>query len=201
MSLQFPVYVVEDNALARRTLQRQLDRQGIRSLLLEDGASFLDALPSLEPGIILLDVHLPGHSGVALIDEIAVEHGPFAIVMVSGSVDVDDAIGAFRRGAIHFLRKPYRMAELSLALAEAGEALEAEIAARQRRDVAGKVNLTRREAEVLRELARGHASKVIAFNLDISIRTVEMHRSHIIAKLGAHSASHALAIAQKLGLV
>lgn len=196
-----PVFIVEDRALARRTLERQLAHMGRTCRLFPNAADFFSSLGDLAPGIVLLDIHMPGKSGLDLLDDMGPDHGPFAVVVLSGSNAVDDAIGAFRRGAVHFLRKPYRLADLANAIAEAGEVLQHKLRERDRAKQALGVRLSSREMEVLGGMARGLQSKAIAHELDISIRTVELHRSKLIAKLHARSGSHALSIAKDLGLL
>jgi two-component system response regulator FixJ len=121
--------------------------------------------------------------------------------MVSGSAEVDDAIVAFRRGAIHFLRKPFRRDALLLVLSEVEQIVYERMADYARRQNASSITLTPREREVLEAMANGEQSKVIAWKLGLSTRTVEMHRSNILAKLHARNASQAVAIARELGLI
>lgn len=196
-----PVYAVEDSAFAWRMLRHQLEFLGREYRHFDTCTAFIEAQSTLPPGIIVLDIHLPGMSGLELLEQLSPEAGPFAVIAFSGSSEVNDAIGAFRRGAIDFLRKPSPMDEMERSLKKAGKVVEAELEERRRQDKAASVRLSRREKEVLQALAQGRQSKVIAHDLGISIRTVEMHRSNIIAKLDARNASHALTIAQDLGLI
>src|SRR5690606_18162945 len=125
------------------------------------------------------------------------EAGPFAVVVHSASSEVSDAIGAFRRGVIDFLRKPSAPDELARVL-QAGDAyLEERQEEIRRRSLAESIKLTAREKEVLDALAAGKQSKTIAYELDISIRTVEMHRANVVAKLQARGTTHALAKAKE----
>ena len=121
--------------------------------------------------------------------------------MVSGSTRVDDAITSFRRGAIHFLRKPFGCEELVATLREAWSIGADRKAAYERRALAQQIRLTPREREVLEGMAEGAQSKVIAWRLGLSIRTVDMHRANILAKLSARNASQAVAIARELDLL
>lgn len=197
----YPVYAVEDSPQAWQLLRQQLGRLGREFRIFENSAAFLGEVDTLTPGIVMLDINLPDMSGLEMLDEVPDEAGPFTVIVCSGSSEVNHAIGAFRRGAIDFLRKPCPLEKLQQSLEEADEALDAQVEARSRTQKAASINLSRRELEVLQAMAKGHQSKVIAFDLDISVRTVEMHRSNIISKLQAQNASHALTIAQNLGLI
>ncbi|HEX9853441.1 MAG TPA: response regulator [Woeseiaceae bacterium] len=200
----FPVYVVEDDELARTLLARQLDNLEREARSFEHATAFLSQLDSLDPGVVILDLRLPGMSGLDLLDQLEQMEGDkalFVVLVYSASNEVSDAIGAFRRGVIDFLRKPSTPEELARVLAEADAYLEERLEELQRQSMAESINLTKREKEVLRALASGKQSKVIAFDLDISIRTVEMHRANVVAKLGAQGTTHALAKAKELGLI
>jgi two-component system response regulator FixJ len=197
----FPVYVVEDDELARTLIARQLGNLGRECTMFEHATAFLAEAQGLDPGIVVLDLRLPGMSGLDLLDEMGGAAGPFAVIVYSASSEVSDAIGAFRRGVIDFLRKPSAPDELARVL-EAGDAfLETQQEEIRRRSLAESIKLTGREKEVLVALAAGKQSKAIAFELDISIRTVEMHRANVVAKLQARGTTHALARAKELGLI
>jgi two-component system response regulator FixJ len=200
----FPVYVVEDDELARALLARQLGNLGREARAFEHATAFLSEAGSLEPGIIILDLRLPGMSGLDLLDQLEQmngEAGLFAVVVYSASSEVSDAIGAFRRGVIDFLRKPSTPEELAKVLADGDAYLESGLEVVRRQSLAESIRLTQREIQVLNALAAGKQSKAIAFDLDISIRTVEMHRANVVAKLKARGTTHALAKAKELGLI
>lgn len=197
----FPVYVVEDDELARTLIARQLGNLGREFRMFEHATAFLGQAHSLEPGTVLLDLRLPGMSGLDLLDQMAGDDSLFGVVVYSASREVSDAVGAFRRGVIDFLSKPSTPEELVRVLAEGDAYLESRIEEIERRSLAQSINLTKREKEVLVALAAGKQSKAIAFDLDISIRTVEMHRANVVAKLKARGTSHALAKAKELGLI
>jgi len=196
----FPVYGVEDDELARTLLARQLGNLGREFRMFEHATAFLGEVPSLEPGIVILDLRLPGMSGLELLDQLE-EDALFAVVVYSASSEVSDAIGAFRRGVIDFLRKPSTPEELAKVLADGDAYVESRLEAIRRQSMAESIHLTKREMEVLLALAAGKQSKAIAFDLDISIRTVEMHRANVVAKLKARGTAHALAKAKELGLI
>lgn len=196
-----PVYVVEDNEMSRLLLKEHLDRMGRSHQTFEHATAFLRAAPTLKPGIILLDLYLPGMNGLSMLDQLDKEFGPFAVLILSASTNVDDAIGAFHRGVADFLRKPYNAEDLREAIKETELHLAELLDSRQTREKAAKVQLTTREQQVLEAIAAGQQTKMIAFDLGISIRTVDAYRASLIAKLDARGASHALAVAKQLGLI
>lgn len=196
-----PVYVVEDNEMSRLLLKEHLDRMGRSHQTFEHATAFLRAAPTLKPGIILLDLYLPGMNGLSMLDQLDKELGPFAVLILSASTNVDDAIGAFHRGVADFLRKPYNAEDLREAIKETELHLAELLDRRQTREKAAKVQLTTREQQVLEAIAAGQQTKMIAFDLGISIRTVDAYRASLIAKLDARGASHALAVAKQLGLI
>jgi two-component system response regulator FixJ len=193
------VYIVDDDAKIRTMVGRMLACAGRESQEFASATAFLQALPTLPPGCVLLDINMPDESGLAVLTRL--ERLPLPVIMVSGSPDVGDAITAFRRGAVHFVRKPFRRAALLDALTEAQAVLSARQAEIARRAAAERIHLTPREREVLGAMAEGRQSKAIAWQLGLSIRTVEMHRSNLLAKFGATNATQAVATARMLDLL
>jgi two-component system response regulator FixJ len=194
------VYVIDDDPMARRLVIRMLASEPIDCREFASATEFLDALDALPFGCVLLDIHMPDFDGLEVLSRTLVRQ-PFPVVMASGSVDVDDAITAFRRGAVHFLRKPYDKATLIATLAEAEAVGIRRQSDADRRDRASRIHLTAREQQVLEATAAGSQSKCTAWQLGLSVRTVEMHRSNLLAKLGAANASQAVAIARTLRLL
>jgi two-component system response regulator FixJ len=123
------------------------------------------------------------------------------VVIVSKTIAIDDVITAFRHGVLHCLRHPCRGPELINVLHEAVAFAEARLSEHRRGAAAAAIRLSQREREVLGALAQGEQSKVIAFKLGVSVRTVDMHRANILAKLGARNASQAVWIARELRLL
>lgn len=120
-----------------------------------------------------------------------------AVILLTGFGEVPDAVSAMRAGAVDFLRKPYRRENLVEALARAQERIEQNQRERAERDKLGAVHtLSEREVEVLRELATGKPSKVVAYELGLSIRTIDMHRARIIKRLGVANIGAALVLAK-----
>lgn len=195
------VYVVDNDPLICRTLARMLQCDGIAVRTFPGAAAFLDELDSLKFGCVMLDISMPDHSGLDVLSTILREKPPWPVIMVSGSTAVDDAITSFRRGAIHFLRKPFRLEELRSALDEASKIGADRLAAHERQMRARQVHLTGRERQILSAMADGLQTKMIAWQLELSVRTVDMHRSNILAKLSARNAVEAVAVARNLELL
>lgn len=189
------VYIIDDDQAVARTLARFAAQGGWDTILYASADEFQTHLEGLPHGCILSDIQMPGMSGTDLIELLHRERPDLPVVMMTGFGELSAAVRAFRSGAVHFLQKPFKRAELLLALTEAMEVGNRRREEARRRQEAGVVEkLTRREVEVLDALAKGHQSKTIAWDLGISIRTVEMHRSNILAKLGASNTSQAVGL-------
>ncbi len=195
------VHIVDNDPLICRMLSRMLQREGIDAKTFLSAADFLCEMEELEFGCVMLDIAMPDHNGLDVLETILQRKPPWPVIMISGSTVVDDAIASFRRGAIHFLRKPFRSDELRSALAEAAKIGAERLAAHERRLRAQQVRLTDRERQVLSAMAGGLQTKTIAWQLALSARTVDMHRSNILAKLSARNAAEAVAVARNLELL
>lgn len=195
------VYIIDDDPLARRTLSRLLATSNIESDSFGSASAFIAALDTLDYGCVLLDIDMPGESGLDALAAILSRKPPLPVVMASGSSQVEDAITAFHRGALYFLRKPYRRDELLDALDKATRVGLERLQEHARLAHAERIHLTTREKEVLEAMANGQQSKQIAWGLGLSIRTVEMHRSNLLTKLSARNASQAVAVARSLDLL
>jgi two-component system, LuxR family, response regulator FixJ len=195
------VHIVDDDLAVGRTVARAARSIGFETRTFGSPAEFLEALDGLEPGSVCLDIQMPGMSGIELLKVLTERRPDWPVVMLTGHAEVGSAVDAFRSGAIHFLRKPFKHQELLGALMEA-----AEIGRRRRRQAVDQTQLealqrlTTREREVLDRIAHGLQSKEIAWKLDISVRTVDLHRSNILAKLSARNTSQAVAIARAAAL-
>ena len=195
------IYVVDNDPLICRTLARMLQCDGIEARTFASADAFLEELEGLDFGCVMLDIEMPDHNGLEVLTTILRQKPAWPVIMVSGSTAVDDAIAAFRRGAIHFLRKPFRRGELQSALAEASKIGAERQAAHERRTRAEQVHLTCRERQILSSMADGLQTKTIAWQLELSVRTVDMHRSNILAKLSARNAAEAVTVARNLELI
>ncbi|MFL1461153.1 response regulator transcription factor [Roseococcus sp. DSY-14] len=187
------LHLVDDEEAVRRSAELLLVASGHRVITYPGAQPLLAAAgptgTGLAPGCLILDVRMPGMDGLQLMEELSRRGSPLPVVMVTGHGDVPLAVRAMRAGAVDFLEKPYteeRLLEaVAAALAQGGEAAQrrAEVA-RAGAQVAG---LSPREREVLACLVQGMANKVVAHQLGISPRTVEVHRANLMEKLGAKS--------------
>lgn len=191
------IYIVDDDAAVRRSLKFLLDTERLPSRAFESGDDFLKEAGALSHGCVLLDIRMPGRDGLE-VQQIMNERGiEFPVIVVTGHGDIGKAVRAMKAGAIDFLEKPYRREDLLAALQQACNRLEDEEKIKQNaRDAKVRLNaLTPREREVMDGLANGYPNKTIAYDLDISPRTVEVHRANLMEKLEARSLSDALRIA------
>ena len=187
------IFVVDDDPAVRETLTLVLSNGGYKVICFADGAALLAVARGKTPAAILLDVHIPGKSGLDILKELHGEDYPAPIFMISGQGDIAMAVGAIKSGAIDFIEKPFRGNEI---VARVSEAIEAY--ARRQKDSAsnvaslhfpGREPLTRREREVLQQFTAGASNKEAGRTLGISPRTIEDHRANIMKKLGARNAA------------
>lgn len=201
MSTRF-IYIIDDDDAVRDSLRSLLSvRTGLCIACYSSGEAFIESADDLEPGVVLLDYHMPVLSGVEVLRTL--DRGKFLTIMLTGHASVGLATEVMRAGAADFLEKPYDPEALLRAVDAAFETLEHDRAAitRAKNALARLERLSEREREVLDGLIQGHANKVIAHDLDISPRTVEVHRAKLMDKLGVRSLSEALRLAFAAGIV
>ena len=196
------VYVVEDDAAVRDALAQLLEGKRFRVKLFESAERFLEACEPGQAGCLVLDMRLPGMSGIDLQAALAARGIELPIIFLTGHGDVPSSVRALRAGAVDFLQKP---AESRTLLARVGEALAQDAARRLERasqDAAHNAlkELTAREREVLPLMLAGYSSKDIARRLAISHRTVEIHRARVMHKAGAETLIELAAIARAAGI-
>lgn len=183
------VYLIDDDADVRDALVLLLRTMGFAPRPFASVQSFLDRPDPRQDGCLVVDIRMPGTSGLQLLERMAEEAGRMPTVMISGHGDVAACRRAFKAGAVDFLTKPIDEQVLLEAVEAAFAALDqrrqAEVA-RAGRD-ARLARLTQREREILDLVAGGLSTKEIARVLDVSPRTVETHRAHIAEKIGAGS--------------
>ena len=195
------LYVVDDDAAVARTVARAARTIGFAPRIFTSATNFLQEIGELEPGCILLDIRMPGMSGLELLERLKEQRTDWPVVMLTGHAEVGAAVESFRSGAVHFLSKPFKKTELLAALAEAAEIGRRRVQlAGSREQALAAQKLSTREREALAAIAEGKQSKAIAWELGISVRTVDLHRSNILAKLSARNTSQAVAIAKAGGL-
>jgi two-component system response regulator FixJ len=202
MSHRRTVYVVERDLGARRTLISNLAQIGAEPWPFAEGNEFLGMLEHLAPACVLLDMDLDTPDGLGLLAELVQRRPGWPVVALSGRGDLPLAVEAMKLGALDFLEKPPSAARLAAALAPAWTALEQAMEAGEARRIAAErlARLTRRELDIALSLFSGRSNKAIAHDLGISVRTVEMHRAHAMAKLGVRSLAEAAVLATQAGL-
>ncbi|HEY8030981.1 MAG TPA: response regulator [Methylocella sp.] len=186
------VYVIDDDAAIRDALSVLLETCGLRYRTFGSAEDFLGSLKDTTPVCAVVDVGLPGLSGLELQQQLSSREIPSSLVVMTGRGNVPMAVEAMRAGAVHFIEKPIDPKTLLEVLDEAllRRDAVAEQSARRRQNQARIDRLTPREREVLALIVDGHMNKVIAGRLGISTRTAEHHRAHIMAKMEAPTLSH-----------
>ena len=183
------VFVIDDDAAVRDSLALMLGLQGYRTSVFADAEAFLAAWKDDWAGCVVADVRLPGQSGVELQDALRKKAISLPFVIITAHGDVATARAAFRSQAVDFLEKPFDSEQLFAAVRTAF-ALEERRFLRtdgQRKDAEKLGRLTAREREVLEQAAQGLHAKEIAEVLGISPRTVEVHKTRIMEKLGVRN--------------
>ena len=196
MEMSNVVHVVDDDEGVRRTIARIVRDAGYTPREYCSGDAFLAEAQDAEPGCVVLDIRMPGTDGLGVQEQLGDRQAEFPVLILTGHADVDSAVGALKGGAVDFLRKPFRKQQLVEAIGTAQRRLAegADQARRQKEARALVVRLSPREAETLELLRQGLPHKLVAHQLGISIRTVEVHRSNIMRKLEVRSLSEALEI-------
>lgn len=198
------VYIVDDDASLRRSTSFLLRQAGFGPRAFSSAADFLHEASHLAPGVLLLDIRMPGKDGFALVDDLPSSLSAlFPVVMVTGHGDLASAVQAMRHGVRDFLEKPYEEHELIDAVTRLSEELNGRVTRIEQRNAAlGRTGrLTNREREVLLLLAYGKPNKTVAHELQLSVRTVEMHRAQMFERLGVKTLPEAALLAFTAGLI
>jgi two-component system response regulator FixJ len=190
------VHVVDDDAAVRRSLERLLDAAGFKAVLYEAPAAFLSVAPSLSSGCVLLDVRMPGMDGLIVQARLAKMDNHLPVIVMTGQGDVQTAVQAMKGGAVEFIEKPYSDEVLIKAIDSALSVPNQADRDREAIEAAQRVGaLSPREREVLDALVAGRPNKVIAHELGISVRTVEVHRARMMERLGVRQLAQAIRLA------
>jgi two-component system, LuxR family, response regulator FixJ len=195
------VYVVDDDDAVRRSTSFMLKTSGYKVETYISGVAFLKDARHAEPGCVLLDVRMPEMDGLAVQKELKTRGIDLPVIVMTGHGDVSVAVEAMKAGAVDFIEKPFEKAILLAALEDGFGRIELSGRRAERAALAAirLEALTPRERDVLRGLVDGLPNKTIGYDLGISPRTVEIHRAHLMTKLGVRSLSEALRIAFAAG--
>jgi two-component system response regulator FixJ len=183
------VFVVDDDALVRRSLEVTLSLAGFRIVQFASAQHFLAQIAPDQSGCVVVDIRMPGMDGLALQEELSRRHAFMSVIIITGHADVPLAVRAMRAGAVDVLQKPISneklIAQIKSALAISAEkATEASL----REKLSQKLKmLSDRERDVLRLVVEGYPNREIARTLAISPRTVDIHRARVMEKLDAGS--------------
>jgi two-component system response regulator FixJ len=197
------VYVIDDDAAMRDSLDFLLGSADFQVTLFESALSFLDSLSTIGFGCVVSDVRMPGIDGIELLKRLKAGGSLFPVVIMTGHGDVPLAVEAMKLGAMDFLEKPFEddrligMIETALRRAEPGIKSEAVALEIQKRIVA----LSPRERQVMDGLIAGLSNKLIAREYDISPRTIEVYRANVMTKMQAASLSELVRLALRGGLL
>lgn len=195
------IHLVDDDEAVRHSASFMLRHAGFRVKTYPDGVAFLDHVSEAEKGCILLDVQMPKMDGLEVQEALNNRGVSMPVIVLTGHGDVAVAVRAMKAGAVDFVEKPYAKQTLIDALTRAFERLET----RRKEDVLADEarglieRLTAREKDVLLGLVEGQTNKAIAETLEISPRTVEIHRANVMEKMGAPNLSTVLRIAFAAG--
>ena len=191
------VHIVDDDEAVRKALTLLMQSEDIPSCQYDSAEKFLEQLEKLNTGCLLLDIRMPGMSGMQLIEELKSHNLTIPVVFITGHGDIAMAVQAMKSGAIDFIEKPFDNEYLIVRVKEClSESLNITSDIQQQREIEEKLSrLTKREKQVMELMVVGKQNKMIARELDISTRTVEIHRAKVMDKLGVHSLSDVVRIA------
>lgn len=183
------VFVVDDDEDMRNSLQRLLDVAGMRVEVYDSAVAFLESYSPRRPGCLVLDVRMPGMSGLELQEKLQSRGARIPVIIITGHADVPKAVRALRSGAMDFIEKPFNARELLRRIEEAVKADERTRDHRaQLRELRERVGrLTPREKQVMERVAAGDLNKQIAADLNLSHKTVELHRAKVMSKMQVES--------------
>jgi two-component system, LuxR family, response regulator FixJ len=197
------VHVIDDDEAVRQSIEFLLRTSGVTARTYDCASAFLDVLETIESGCIITDVRMPGISGIDLLRRLGEMHIRIPVIVITGHGDVPLAVEAMKSGAVDFLEKPFddelllRSVRSALDRSQENAARDAERAEVEARLAA----LTNRERDVLGGLVAGKPNKIIAFDLAISPRTVEIYRANVMTKMQAASLSELVRITLVAGVM
>jgi two-component system, LuxR family, response regulator FixJ len=196
------IHVIDDDAAMRDSLAFLLDVNGFKPLTYDSANAFLGKAAADIRGCVVSDIRMPGMNGIELVRKLRSEGSACPVILITGHGDVALAVEAMKAGAVDFIEKPFDDAVLLGAIRsalDARPAIQGDSSAKKEAE-ARLAELSPRERDVLRGLVAGKINKVIAHDLSISPRTVEVYRANLMAKTGARSMSELMRIALAAGL-
>jgi FixJ family two-component response regulator len=199
---QFTVQVVGDDASVRSSLDRLFGSAGHTVRTFDTALAYLEESSPDEPGCVVLDIEMPGMDGLALQKRMSERGFNAPIVFISGHADVAQSVRAMKNGAVDFLEKPFHDQDL---LDAVGRAIELDTALRRQREesaqtMRGLERLTSREYEVMTHVIAGSLNKVIAQELEVTEKTVKVHRGRVMKKMGARSLAELVRMTERAGI-
>ncbi len=196
------VFVVDDDPAIRFAMQALMESIHLKHEIFASGDEFLEKVDDHRAGCLVLDIRMPGLGGLELQEELARRGATLPVIFITGHGDIPMAVQAMRLGAQDFIQKPFREQELldriNLALQTSTREREIQL---ERQVVKKQIgDLTRREFEVMNMIVAGKANKVIALDLSLSQRTVEVHRANVMDKLHVRSLADLVRVVTRIGL-
>jgi RNA polymerase sigma factor (sigma-70 family) len=196
------IFVVDDEPSIRKSLSRLIRSAGLGVETFASAEEFLQRVPGDEPACVLLDIQMPALNGLELQEQLARAAYSLPVIFLTGHGDIPKSVEAMKKGAIDFLTKPFDDEDLLRAI---HQALERDKRERQRYHVVRAIQqnletLTEREHEILRYVLTGKLNKQIADALDISEKTVKVHRGRVMEKLRVSSVAELVHLAEKAGI-
>ena len=183
------VFIVDDDAAIRFGMAALMDSVNLQHEIFESADEFLEKVTGQRPGCLVLDIRMPGLGGLELQEELIKLGNTLPIIFITGHGDVPMAVDAMQKGAVDFIQKPFRDQDL---LDRIREAIETDEQRREEQQAHSEIasrleKLTKREREVFELVVTGKPNKVIAYELGVSQRTVEIHRARVMEKMQARS--------------
>lgn len=191
------VHLIDDDEAVRQSLAFLLATAGLAVRVYESADKFLDTVATLQPGCVVSDVRMPGTDGLELQRRLNALGVTLPVIIMTGHADVPLAVEAMKAGAVDFIEKPFEdtllLSAIQTALDRHGKSIQRDAEVAQLR--ARLSGLSVRERQVLDGLLAGYPNKTIAYDLDLSPRTVEVHRANVMTKMGASSLSELVRLA------
>ncbi len=191
------VFIVDDDASVRDSLRWLIESVQLKVLSFNSAQEFLDGYENQQTGCVVLDVRMPGISGLDLQEELRQQGFVLPVIIITGHADVPMAVRAFKSGAFDFIEKPFNDQHLIDRIQQAIEKSRSQKVNIQRQQEAGNrlKKLSSREKQVLDCIVAGSSNKTMARELEISVKTIETHRANLMSKMKAGSVSELVRIA------